>query len=282
MSRQNSNGQKLKRISRRSKLVFLVVVTLMMSTLFAFVFKTDRIYAHLFYLPIALSALWQLQTTTILGIVFGIYHILLEWLIVGEIELTVILRAGMLVLIALLMQVLCEREILYQKEIEKLSQESSHDALTGVYNRRKLDHVLQGHLGFPVCLFIADIDGLKRVNDRLGHAAGDIQIKETADVLHKSLRAYDLLARVGGDEFCAIAQECDEQGALEILLRVESQLEKLNQTLEPQEWLSISIGYELCQSRDNLKEAYRIADQKMYENKKRKYEVLNETDERTL
>lgn len=282
MSRQSQSEQKLKRISRRTKLVVLVVATLILSTLFALFFKTDRLYTHLFYLPITLSALWRFKNTTILGLIFGLYHLLLEWLIIGEIGIAVILRAVILMVIAYFMQTLYEREILYQREIEKLSVESSHDALTGVYNRRKLDHVFQGHLTFPVCLFMADIDGLKRVNDQLGHDIGDEQIKETAQILHRSLRAYDVLARVGGDEFCAIAQECDEQGALEILLRVEGQLEKLNQTLEPKEWLSISIGYEICLSRENLKKAYQIADQKMYENKKRKYEVLDETDERTL
>ncbi|OJV65642.1 MAG: hypothetical protein BGO41_07335 [Clostridiales bacterium 38-18] len=282
MSRQDQLEQKQKRISRHTMLIVLVIVILMVSTLFAFIFKTDRLYTHLFYLPIALSALWRIRNTTALGIAFGLYHLLLEWLVVGEIGITVILRACILIVIAFLLKVLCERELNYQKEIEKLSEESSLDVLTGVYNRRKLDHVFQGHLGFPVCLFIADIDGLKRINDQLGHPVGDQQIKETAEVLHKSLRAYDVLARVGGDEFCAIAQECDEQGALEILLRVENQLEKLNQTQEPQNWLSISIGYELCLSRENLKEAYQRADQKMYENKKRKYEVLNEADKRTL
>jgi diguanylate cyclase (GGDEF)-like protein len=84
------------------------------------------------------------------------------------------------------------------------------DEMTGLYNRRALlalgEPLLQeGRAsGFRISVLYADVDGLKRVNDTLGHAAGDRLIVAAARALRSALRETDLVARVGGDEFCAI------------------------------------------------------------------------------
>jgi diguanylate cyclase (GGDEF)-like protein len=89
----------------------------------------------------------------------------------------------------------------------KLSQEATHDALTGLPNRRFFDRWAQ-HLvrknsreSQPFTLMLIDLDGFKKVNDTLGHAAGDAVLIEAASRLQKSLRGNELLARLGGDEF---------------------------------------------------------------------------------
>jgi len=89
----------------------------------------------------------------------------------------------------------------------KLTQEASHDPLTGLPNRRFFErwaeHLIKknGREHQPFSLMLIDLDGFKKVNDTLGHAAGDVVLKQAALRLQKSLRGNELLARLGGDEF---------------------------------------------------------------------------------
>jgi diguanylate cyclase (GGDEF)-like protein/PAS domain S-box-containing protein len=102
----------------------------------------------------------------------------------------------------------------------ELQQLADHDALTGLLNRRRfgeeLQHVLAqasryGHRGAVVMI---DLDGLKQVNDTLGHAVGDGLLVAVADLLRERLRESDTCARLGGDEFAVILPEADEEAAL--------------------------------------------------------------------
>jgi diguanylate cyclase (GGDEF)-like protein len=84
---------------------------------------------------------------------------------------------------------------------------SLHDALTGLYNRtffeeelRRLEKQREGSVGLLIC----DVDGLKIVNDSLGHDAGDSILKTVAGILRQSFRAGDVIARIGGDEFVVL------------------------------------------------------------------------------
>lgn len=96
----------------------------------------------------------------------------------------------------------CERKL--------AAQEALTDEMTGLYNRRGLfEHGVQllqkdRSRGCPVYVLYADIDGLKAVNDTEGHEAGDRLIQAAARALRGALRSEDLIARVGGDEFCAV------------------------------------------------------------------------------
>lgn len=263
--------------NRAIKLIIIVFLTMVFTAFLAIIFKTDRVYTHFFYLPLALSAIWQIKKTTWLGAFFGIYHLILEWLVVGQIQITISIRAGIIVIIACLLQLICNRDENYQQEIHHLSYENAHDALAGAYNRKQLDLFLSMGFSYPLCIMIADLDGLKRVNDNLGHLAGDNFIKNAADVLHRSLRTGDILARIGGDEFCIVAQNCTEEGAIEILQRIDYQIKLLNQEKDLGSSLSISVGFAICNENEEIKKTFETADQKMYEAKKRKYEVLNES-----
>lgn len=112
------------------------------------------------------------------------------------------------------------RNVAARKEQEELLRGMSHqDELTGLLNRRGFfamaDDVQRRsrHLGVQVLLMYVDVDGLKRVNDELGHAAGDLLIVAAANVLRVTFRDSDVLARLGGDEFVALAvlgQSSDE------------------------------------------------------------------------
>ena len=93
------------------------------------------------------------------------------------------------------------------------------DALTGLGNRRLLADRLayeiarHGRHGRRFALFVLDLDGFKRVNDRFGHPAGDELLREVARALQRTVRDQDTVIRQGGDEFCVLAPETDSTSA---------------------------------------------------------------------
>jgi diguanylate cyclase (GGDEF)-like protein/PAS domain S-box-containing protein len=111
--------------------------------------------------------------------------------------------------IIVLLEDAADRQI-REQELRRLA---DTDPLTGLYNRRRFAAELQRHLrhgeryGARGALLLIDIDGLKQINDRLGHAGGDRAILATAGRLRSRLRASDIVARVGGDEFAVLLAE---------------------------------------------------------------------------
>ena len=99
---------------------------------------------------------------------------------------------------------------------------ADHDSLTGLLNRRcfraKLDRYVSftDRYGGQGAVMIIDIDGLKEVNDRLGHQPGDNLIRRVADVLRERVRTTDIVARLSGDEFSVLMPQTDTDGALQL------------------------------------------------------------------
>ena len=149
------------------------------------------------------------------------------------------------------------------------------DVLTGLNNRRgffvQAEHMFRlarrKHVGCAV--IYADIDGLKLVNDQLGHETGDRLIRDAAAVLRESLRDTDVLARLGGDEFVAFA--LDEAHPRAILSRLGDNLHAFNLMQERPYRLSISAGAVRCDPQGNapLLDYVQRADQEMYAHKRR-------------
>lgn len=114
-------------------------------------------------------------------------------------------------------------ELLEQKEL--LAHLADHDALTGLSNRRVLDAVLdrafaRGRRGVPSALLFIDVDDFKQVNDVYGHQAGDVALTAVARLLETGVRAGDVVARQGGDEFAVLLEAIDMEGATAIAERL--------------------------------------------------------------
>jgi diguanylate cyclase (GGDEF)-like protein/PAS domain S-box-containing protein len=170
---------------------------------------------------------------------------------------------------------------------ERLMYMSIHDPLTGLYNRAYFEDELarlERSRKFPVSVLVADLDGLKRINDQYGHAAGDQVLCQAARLLQSAFRAEDGLARIGGDEFAVLLPEVDRVEAAEVVERVRYLLDQHNQA-STSPMFDISIGIATCSASGqatgslsgkdagpvprNLNEALHLADERMYQDKKR-------------
>ena len=161
---------------------------------------------------------------------------------------------------------------------EELRQLATVDELTGLANRRGFfalgEHELlvAARTRAAIALLFVDVDGLKRVNDKLGHAMGDLLLKEAADVIRETIRASDLAGRLGGDEFCVLLMgdpELDPDRALE---RMRATTAIHNQRPGREFHLSLSIGLSAIPPGRSvtLEELIDAADEGMYEDKRGK------------
>ena len=104
---------------------------------------------------------------------------------------------------------------------EELREQSTHDALTGLYNRRFLDEFFGRELllakrgGHPVSVIMGDLDHFKAVNDRYGHLAGDEVLRVFGTLLTNNARASDIVCRYGGEEFLLVLPGMTTEGAVE-------------------------------------------------------------------
>jgi diguanylate cyclase (GGDEF)-like protein len=110
--------------------------------------------------------------------------------------------------------------------VERLQVAAERDFLTNLLNARAFEAALERRLESrrPFALVLGDMDGLKRINDERGHAAGNEALRELADALIESARRGDLVARVGGDEFALLASVADEDDARGLVRRIEEEL----------------------------------------------------------
>ena len=146
--------------------------------------------------------------------------------------------------------------------LERVEAEAMTDILTGLYNRRGWERLLAAeekrcrHYGYPACVAIIDLDGLKLVNDTYGHAKGDEFIYLAGAALKQATRKQDVVARIGGDEFAVLAIECHLAEGEKLIERIEKLL-KVSQ-------ISASLGIAERQPSLGLGAAWEEADRLMY------------------
>jgi diguanylate cyclase (GGDEF)-like protein/PAS domain S-box-containing protein len=155
----------------------------------------------------------------------------------------------------------------YEKQLEYISM---HDQLTGIYNRAyfevELERLSRGR-DFPLTIISADLDGLKLINDTMGHETGDNLLKSCVSVIQGSLRQSDIFARVGGDEFTAILPNTDKATGEDIVRRVREAINQYNRVNEDLP-IGISMGVATAdKSEHSLKDLFKRADDMMYRDK---------------
>ncbi|GEM_PF-1843087 len=151
-----------------------------------------------------------------------------------------------------------------KRQEAKLQYVSTHDQLTGVYNRAwyaaELERLSKGRQ-WPVSFVMVDLNELKLANDQLGHAAGDALLCRAVEILRQSCRADEMICRLGGDEFVILLPATDEVAAGAIMARIRGLLAQQRQELPR---LSLALGMATASDAAQINEALILADQRMY------------------
>ncbi|MGB8930469.1 MAG: PAS domain-containing protein [Anaeromyxobacteraceae bacterium] len=156
-------------------------------------------------------------------------------------------------------------DVTHRKTVEvQLRHDNVHDSLTGLHNRaffdEELERLARGGM-FPLSIVMADVNGLKTVNDTLGHDAGDALLRQAARVMLGAFRSEDVVARIGGDEFAVILPETTQAVAEEAIRRIMESPEIAAGRM------SIAFGLATAVVNDQLAEALRLSDERMYQDK---------------
>lgn len=153
---------------------------------------------------------------------------------------------------------------------EQLKYLGTHDPLTGLFNRHYFEKqmlVLEEEGLHPIGLVMSDVDGLKIVNDTLGHDRGDHLLKVAARLINACFRKEDIVARVGGDEFAILLPRTSALTVENALNRIREQVRTYNQQ-HPELPLSISMGFAVKQDqRVSMTMVFKEADNNMYREK---------------
>jgi len=163
-----------------------------------------------------------------------------------------------------------DKNVALQKQLEH---QATHDQLTGLANRRELNIVLKRlsakmvRCAYGCYLLFIDLDGFKHVNDTYSHDAGDLVLIEVSKRLKKMVRGYDLIARIGGDEFVVLLESLnDDDVVTEIAGRIIAELGKPIDIGESsaQAHIGASIGIAYCCTQNGADELIHNADKAMY------------------
>ncbi len=204
-------------------------------------------------------------------------------------ELEVLIRVRNQLLIKQQHQQLLEQNQRLEYEVEQrlkaeteVRELSLTDELTGLYNRRgffwlanQQFKIVQRTETF-CCLLFVDVDGLKQINDSLGHEIGDRMLINTAELLKQTFRDSDIVARLGGDEFVILVPICSKNTD-EFYPRLQANIDRFNQENNYPYKLSISLGVAQCALNENisLEKLIEEADKLMYEHKRGKHLVVH-------
>lgn len=156
---------------------------------------------------------------------------------------------------------------------EDVKAQATTDGLTGLYNRRYFEEYLKKEVSRSLrqkqvfSVIGLDLDHLKEINDKYGHAYGDLAIKTVARVLKKNARSIDISARMGGEEFNVILPGIDSSGAFIAAERIRKALE--DETLETVGKITASVGVAtFLEHSDNIEDILELTDQAMYQSKR--------------
>ena len=152
------------------------------------------------------------------------------------------------------------------------------DPLTGLFNRRHFDEIMETEVGLsnrhgdPNSILLIDIDHFKGINDTYGHYVGDLVLKSMTKLLQDNLRHTDAICRIGGEEFAVLCKRADKAGAMEIAEKLRSVVEATPMAPETDDELMITISVGVASVPYNAKnvspkQLYKDVDTAMYYSK---------------
>lgn len=162
-------------------------------------------------------------------------------------------------------------EIANQRLLSRLKVLSSKDMLTGVLNRNEMNNCVDrlydrdAAKSVRIGIVFADLNGLKKVNDLYGHGAGDMLLKNAAKTLLEVFEE-DEVYRAGGDEFTMIVRDTTEE-------ELGKKMEAVRKASIKYPYVSFALGYSVAENGKDIHKALKLADQRMYEDKKHYYEL---------
>jgi len=157
------------------------------------------------------------------------------------------------------------------------SQRDQRDYLTGLLNRQQIDDMINSRISMmekqgAFALLMIDMDDFKSINDTYGHKEGDRALVQASELIYKSVRSIDRVARFGGDEFILLLEEGEKSEVEKVILRINEEIQTFNKTrLFPYD-LKLSCGYKIVQKNEQCSyyELIHEADQDMYRIKREK------------
>lgn len=218
---------------------------------------------------------WLFKTAISILILVSSYYILLRN--VEDVQWILIQYISMVIVAGVLEYFLLDYVRTFNELYRKYKHDSTKDFLTGLTNTRQFDNKL--NMAYErvtlsnetlTCLMV-DIDFFKKINDTYGHAIGDLVLKELAEILKKSIRSTDVIARVGGEEFCALLFNCTREQSFEIALNINKAVMGHQFPIGDNEFtnITVSVGLsmypEMTANLDTLKE---LADTALYQAKR--------------
>lgn len=176
--------------------------------------------------------------------------------------------------------------------VHRLEHLSHHDALTGLLNRRAIELLLDREVqrlqrfGESFTVLMVDIDHFKRINDRMGHAAGDAVLCAVAQTLQAQAREVDRVARYGGEEFCVLLPHTEHEGAIQAAERLRDAVTQICIPWDDQ-MISVTVSTGMAvalDTKEHLRSLLRRADEALYRAKAegRNRVVVSETPQKCV
>ena len=166
----------------------------------------------------------------------------------------------------------------------QFSSEARTDHLTGLANRREFERVMEREVALAerhsrrLSVMMIDLDNLKRINDRQGHRAGDGALRLVAQQLQRVVRASDVCARIGGDEFAVAMPETTIERAGDVAARLRAAIHQMSLSSKSPERVEVSVGVAAWRPGQDWQAVYQVADADLYEDKRRRKTLRRVTE----